>query len=135
MSYSWLSCGSVNEPWASMTRYTNNAMAPIGERAPGFNNTGRWDTEATDRYTEIVNRIGQLPLGDPQIPGLVAEAYAHLDAEMPFIPLVQAAKVLSFNSTYWTGWPSADNFYVHPMHWWNSTHLIIHNLEKAGGGG
>ena len=134
MSYSWLSCGSVNEPWASMVRYTNNAMAPIGERAPGYNNTGRWNTAATGRYTEIVNRIGELPLGDPSIPGLVADAYESLDAEMPFIPLVQAAKVLSFNKTYWRGWPSANDFYVHPMHWWNSTHLIIHRLEKADGG-
>ncbi len=131
MSYSWLSCGSVNEPWASMSRYTNNAMAPVGERAPGYNNTGRWDTEATARYTELVNRIGGLSLGDPEIPGLVAEAYGYLHDEVPFIPLVQAAKVLSFNKTYWTGWPSADNFYVHPMHWWNSTHLIIHSLEKT----
>lgn len=134
MSYSWLSCGSVNEPWASMVRYTNNAMAPIGERAPGYNNTGRWDTDATDRYSTIVNRIGELPLGDPAIPGLVVEAYAHLDDEVPFIPLVQAAKVLSFNKTYWTGWPSANDFFVHPMHWWNSTHLIIHRLKKADGG-
>lgn len=133
MSYSWLSCGSVNEPWASMSRYTNNAMAPIGERAPGYNNTGRWNTDATARYTEIVNRIGELSLGDPQIPGMVAEAYRYLDQDVPFIPLVQAAKVLTFNDTYWTGWPSADDFYVHPMHWWNSTHLIIHNLEKADG--
>ena len=132
MSYSWLSCGSVNEPWASMTRYTNNAMAPIGERAPGYNNTGRWNTDATSRYTKLVNRIGELSLGDPRIPGLVAEAYAFLHEEVPFVPLVQAAKVLSFNKTYWTGWPSADSFYVHPMHWWNSTHLIIHNLEKVG---
>jgi len=131
MSYSWLSCGSVNEPWASMMRYTNNAMAPIGERAPGFNNTGRWNTDATGRYTEIVNRIGALQLGDPSIPDLVADAYGYLHAETPFVPLVQAAKVLSFNETYWTGWPSADNFHTHPMHWWNSAHLIIHNLERA----
>jgi len=135
MSYSWLSCGSVNEPWASMVRYTNNAMAPIGERAPGYNNTGRWNTPATDRYTNMVNRIGSMSLGDPAIPGLVAEAYGYLDAEMPFIPLVQASKVLSFNTTYWQGWPSNDDFYVHPMHWWNSTHLIIHGLERANGGG
>ncbi len=134
MSYSWLSCGSVNEPWASMSRYTNSAIAPVGERAPGYNNTGRWDTDATSQYTAIVDRIGRLSLGDPQIPGLVANAYQHLYTEMPFVPLVQASKVLSFNTTYWTGWPTADRFYVHPMHWWNSTHLIIHGLERADAG-
>jgi peptide/nickel transport system substrate-binding protein len=131
MSYSWLSCGSVTEPWSSMSRYINDDIAPIGERAPGFNNTGRWYTEAATRYSEIVGRIGSLPLGDPQIPGLVVEAYAHLDSETPFIPLVQASKLLIFNQTYWEGWPTADNFYAHPMHWWGSAHLIIHNLRAV----
>lgn len=131
MSYSWLSCGSVNEPWTSMNRYTNNAMAPIGERAPGFNNTGRWDTDATDAYTAIVNQMADMSPTDPAIPGMVAEAYQYLADEMPFIPLVQAAKILPFNTTYWTGWPTADNNYNHPAHWWNHTHQIIHNLEKA----
>ena len=33
MSYSWLSCGSVNEPWASMGRYTVKDVVPVGERS------------------------------------------------------------------------------------------------------
>ncbi len=132
MSYSWLSCGSVNEPWASMGRYTVQDVVPVGERSPGFNNTARWDGEAAESYSAIMNDIAALPLGDDAIPGLVAEAYAHLDAEMPFIPLVQASKLLPMNETYWTGWPTADNYYNHPLFWWNHTHQIIHNLVPAG---
>ncbi len=132
MSYSWLSCGSVNEPWASMGRYTVKDVVPVGERSPGFNNTSRWDGDVAAAYSEIVDKIGTLSLGDDAIPGMVAEAYAHLDAEMPFIPLVQAAKLLPMNTTYWTGWPSADNYYNHPFFWWNHTHQIIHNLQPAG---
>ncbi len=133
MSYSWLSCGSVNEPWASMGRYTVKDVVPVGERSPGFNNTARWDSEGAAKYSEIVDAMADKPLGDPSVPGLVAEAYQYLDQEMPFIPLVQSAKLIPFNNTYWTGWPSADNDYNHPFFWWNHTHQIIHNLEKAGG--
>ncbi|EBA11559.1 ABC transporter substrate-binding protein [Roseobacter sp. CCS2] len=132
MSYSWLSCGSVNEPWASMGRYTVQDVVPVGERSPGFNNTARWDGAAAESYSAIMDDIAGRQLGDDAIPGLVAEAYAHLDAEMPFIPLVQAAKLLPMNETYWTGWPTADNYYNHPFFWWNHTHQIIHNLEPAG---
>ena len=132
MSYSWLSCGSVNEPWASMGRYTVADVVPVGERSPGFNNTARWDGEAAEAYSAIMGDIAGRQLGDEEIPGLVAEAYAHLDAEMPFIPLVQAAKLLPMNTTYWTGWPTAENYYNHPFFWWNHTHQIIHNLEPAG---
>jgi len=131
MSYSWLSCGSVNEPWASMSRYTVKDVVPVGERSPGFNNTARWDSDAAAAYSAVVDSMAGLPLGDPSVPGLVAEAYQHLDAEMPFIPLVQSFKLLPKNTTYWTGWPSNDNNYNHPFFWWNSTHQIIHNLEKA----
>ncbi len=131
MTYSWLSCGSVNEPWTSMTRYTADNVVPVGERSPGFNNTARWDSEAAQAYTAIVDEMGGLAPDDPALPGMVAEAYAHLDAEMPFIPLVQAAKLLPYNETYWTGWPTAENAYNHPAFWWNHTHQIIHNLEQA----
>ncbi|ABD54970.1 ABC transporter substrate-binding protein [Jannaschia sp. CCS1] len=131
MSYSWLSCGSVNEPWASMGRYTTADVVPVGERSPGFNNTPRWDTAAAESYTAIVNDMAALPLGDPAVPGMVAEAYQYLDAEMPFIPLVQAYKLMPFSTTYWEGWPSADNYYNHPFFHWNSGHQIIHNLTRV----
>lgn len=131
MSYSWLSCGSVNEPWASMGRYTVADVVPVGERSPGFNNTARWDGPAAEAYSEAVAKIADLPLGDPSIPALVADAYQHLDAEMPFIPLVQSAKLIPFNTTYWTNWPTNDNYYNHPFFWWNHTHQIIHNIERA----
>ncbi len=132
MSYSWLSCGSVNEPWSSMSRYTVDSVVPVGEQAPGFNNTGRWDSEAAKAYSALVQEMGLLALDDPALAQKTAEAYQYLDTEMPFIPLVQAAKLLPFNTTYWTGWPTVDNDYNHPFFWWNHTHQIIHNLEKAG---
>ncbi|WP_306118055.1 MULTISPECIES: ABC transporter substrate-binding protein [unclassified Roseitalea] len=131
MSYSWLSCGSVNEPWASMGRYTVKDVVPVGERSPGFNNTARWDSEGAKAYSEIVDAMATMPLGAPEIPDMVAEAYQYLDAEMPFIPLVQAFKLMPFNTTYWEGWPTNDNYYNHPFFHWNSAHQIIHNLTKA----
>ena len=131
MSYSWLSCGSVNEPWTSMNRYTTASVVPVGERSPGFNNTARWDGEAAEAYTAIVDQMAGMAGDDPALPGMVAEAYGHLAEGVPFIPLVQAAKLLPFNTTYWTGWPTAENAYNHPAFWWGHTHQIIHNLEKV----
>lgn len=131
MSYSWLSCGSVNEPWTSINRYTNASVVPVGERSPGFNNTSRWDSDAAASYTAIVDQMGTMAFDDPELPGMVADAYGHLADELPFIPLVQAAKLIPMNTTYWTGWPTADNNYNHPAFWWNHTHQIIHNLERA----
>jgi peptide/nickel transport system substrate-binding protein len=132
IAYNWDNCGSVNEPWNSMNRMNTRFYVPIGSRASG--NNQRWNTEGAQAYSEIVDQIGVLPLGDPSIPGLVVEAYQYLYNETPFIPLVQASKLVPFDTTYWTGWPTAENNYNHPATWWFSTHQIILNLQKAGGG-
>lgn len=130
IAYNWDTCGSVNEPWVSMNEMNVSRYAPIGSRASA--NEPRWNTEGAKAYSAIVDQIGVLPLGDPSIPGLVVEAYQYIHDETPFIPLVQASKLVPFDTTYWTGWPTADNNYNHPATWWNSTHQIILNLKKAG---
>ncbi len=131
LAYTWLSCGSVNEPWATMSRYTAASVVPVGERAPGFNNTGRWNTDATAKYSAIVDKMANMAVGDPAIQGMVVEAYQYYYDELPFIPVVQASKLLPYNTTYWTGWPTAENNYNHPAHWWGHMHQVIHNLKKA----
>jgi peptide/nickel transport system substrate-binding protein len=130
-SWNWDQCGSINEPWNSMNSMSLNRYAPLGERAPG--NQQRWNTEGAAAYTAIVDQIGSLPLGDPQIVDLVVEAYRYVYDETPVIPLEQAIKLVPFDTTYWTGWPTAENNYNHPATWWQSTHQIIENLHKAGG--
>lgn len=127
----WDSCGSINEPWASMQRYTNEWYVPIGEMAPGTNNFVRWSGAGNDRYSELVTEIGSLPLGDERIIPLFTEAYEIWYNELPFIPITQAKKLIPFNTTYWTGWPTAENNFNHPATWWQSTHQIIHELTKA----
>ncbi len=132
IAYSWLACGSINEPWASMDRYTDQYVVPVGERAPGFNNTGRWNTENTAAYSAVVEQIAPLPLGDPAIPDLVAEAYGYLAEDVPFTPLVQSTKLLPFNTTYWSGWPTSDDPYINPSAFWGGKGgLIIHNLTRS----
>ncbi|MGO7655510.1 ABC transporter substrate-binding protein [Rhizobium ruizarguesonis] len=143
--YSWLSCGSVAEPWTSMSRYAVDKVAPFGSRSPGFDNTGRWNTPAAEQYSAIVDQIGRMPLQisqssssgtsntipNPDIPGRVVDAYKYLHDDMPFIPVVQSTKIIPFNTTYWTGWPTSADNYAPPMHSWSRTQLIIHHLHKV----
>ena len=130
--WNWDACGSINEPWNSMNHLTNHFVVPLGEITPGGNSYQRWDTEGTAAYTEIVDQIGSLPLNDPSIPGLVAEAYQYVFDETVVIPLTQAKKLVPFDTTYWTNWPTNDNGYIQPTTWWQSALPIILNLQKAG---
>jgi peptide/nickel transport system substrate-binding protein len=129
--YSWLSCGSVAEPFTSMNRYTSRDKPEQQFRAVAFRNTGRWETTAAASYSNEVIELGKKPLGDPGIPALVAHAYQYLDKETPFIPLVQSPTIIPFNTKYWTGWPVKGSDTV-PMTRWEGTVRIIHELVKAG---
>ena len=127
----WDACGSINEPWASLDRYTSRWWVELGERSSG-NNHVRWDGMNNEAYSELVGQLGSLPLGHPDSIDLVVEAYGYLYEDLPFIPLNQATKLIPFNSTYWDGWPTSDNNWNHPATWWQSTHQFFQEITKAG---
>jgi peptide/nickel transport system substrate-binding protein len=124
----WDSCGSIIEPWSSMDRYHARWAKPLGEPVTNYNNQVRWSNA---EYSALVDEMAGLPLGDPRVDELfVAAAEIWLD-ELPFLPLVQNKQLVSFDTTYWQNWPTANNAYVHPPSWWQSVHIIVHNLEPA----
>ena len=98
----------------------------MGER--DYFDCWRWDNQ---EYSDAVDKIGVLPLGDPKIDDLVVKALTQYYNELPTIPVTQAKKLIPFDTTYWTNWPSAENNYLHSTTWWQSTHIIIHNLQPA----
>jgi len=122
----WQTCGSVNEPWDSLDTLSNRHVVEVGERAG--RNAWRWDNQ---EYSDLVAEIGVLPLGDEAIDPLFVEAAGIFLSELPVIPVTQAKKLIPFNTTYWTNWPTAENNYIQPAAWWQSTHVIIHNLEPV----
>jgi len=127
----WDQCGSINEPYASMNRMNHRYMRPLGDSKHGRNNFVRWDTENAKKFSKIVDEIGVMPLNAPGMVDMVVEAYSYYYHDLPMIPITQARKLIPFDTTYWTGWPTAKNNYNHPATWWQSTHQIIHNLKKA----
>jgi len=122
-------CDSVNEPWASMDHANVKWLKPVGERSE--RNEMRWSGEAAEAYSAIVDEMGSLPLGDPQLQGLFDEAMKIYIDELPVIPVTQAKKIIPFDTTYWTGWPTFEEDFIHPPTWWQHTHVIVHNLQPA----
>lgn len=124
----WFACGSVAEPWLTLRTFAGEA-APIGENPiSGQTNGFRWSNA---RYTELVAEIGTLAWDDPKLMELTEEALAILYDELPALPAAQARKLVPFNNTYWTGWPTNDNYYMTPTNWWNNFIWTITTIEKA----
>ena len=129
----WQTCGSVNEPWASMDTFNVKWLKPVGERTAESQDAWRWSGPAAEQYGKLVDQIGTLPLGDPKIDELFVQAMDIWLAELPVIPVTQAKKIIPFNQTYWTGWPSASNKFIHPPTWWQgNTEEIILKLQPTG---
>jgi peptide/nickel transport system substrate-binding protein len=128
----WQTCASVNEPWASMDTMNVRHLVPVGERAADNRNSWRWSGEAAEAYGALVDEMGTLPLGDPRVEELFVEAMGIWFDELPVIPITQAKKIIPFNNTYWTGWPTAEQNYIHPPTWWQgNTEKIILSLQPA----
>jgi len=125
----WFACGSVNEPWSTLNQFTGEA-APIGERAKGgpINNQWRWSNK---EYSDLVAEIGVTKLDDPKLLELTKQALAILYDELPAFPSAQSRKIVPFNYTYWTGWPTSDNYYIFPCNWCNLFVVAMTKLEKA----
>ncbi len=129
--YSWLGCGSLMDPFASLRRYHPRYAVEIGLRSPGYNNMARWNTRAAQQFGEIVDEMSKMAPGEDELIDLTTNAYELLAQEVPFVPLVQEPVIVPFNTSRWQGWPTAENPYAMPLIAWGQFHLIIHNLTAA----
>ena len=125
----WFACGSVNEPWSTLNQFAGQA-APLGTnpKGPPIDNGFRWYNQ---QYTDLVAQIGVTKLDDPKLLDLTKQALAILYDELPAIPSAQARKLVPFNNTYWTGWPTNANYYMTPTDWWDNFVVTITTITKA----
>ncbi len=125
----WFACGSVNEPWSTLNNFAGVA-APIGQRpkGPPIDNQFRWSNK---QYTDLVAQIGTTKLDDPKLNDLTKQAVAILYDELPAFPSAQSRKIVPFNNTYWTGWPTSEKYYMFPCAWCGIWAVAMTKIEKA----
>jgi peptide/nickel transport system substrate-binding protein len=128
----WSGCGSVVEPWFGMNRYNKSWVREVGEAGTEYvdntNNAGRW---VNDEYSAIVDQMGALPLGDPQVMDLMVQAVTIWADELPAIPLAQQPALIVFNTANWTGWPTSENNYIQPPSHWEHFLRVLTELQPA----
>jgi peptide/nickel transport system substrate-binding protein len=125
----WFACGSINEPWSTLNTFAGEA-APLGEKpkGPPINNAFRWSNK---EYTDLVAQIGTTKLDDPKLMDLTKKALAILYDEVPAIPSAQSRKIVPFNNTYWTNWPTHENYYIWPCNWCSVFSYAMTKIEKV----
>jgi peptide/nickel transport system substrate-binding protein len=103
--------------------YHSKYYVPLGEPAAWFErNSFRYNNP---EYDAIVDEMAKLPPDDPQNIDLFRQGVEILFRDMPTIPMVQAPALVPFSTTYWTGWPSAENPWNMPVSWWATFNLVV----------
>lgn len=121
-------CGSVADPYATLSLFTGDRVKPAGEPLPLNVPSGRW---TNSEYSALVDQIGRLVPGDPQIATLTHDALVIFQRELPAIPLYQQLRLVPYSTTYWTNWPTKENNYFHPPNWWMSFLRVLTELKPA----
>jgi len=102
---------------------------PLGEMAPWYErNSFRFNNEA---FSAIVDEMAVTPPYEVEkIKDQFRRAMEIWLDELPVIPGFQAPALVPFNTTYWEGWPSADNPWNMPVSWWASWNLVINGYPS-----
>jgi peptide/nickel transport system substrate-binding protein len=124
-------CGSLSEPLETLKDFHTKYSRPLGTAIPYAVAGSRYSNPELD---PILDRMEKIPASaEPDSP-YMTDAAAALDIvlrDLPQVDLLEEFHVVTFNNTYWTGWPSAANPYVAPYTPWEAFNLVIHNLKPA----
>ncbi|SEQ29467.1 peptide/nickel transport system substrate-binding protein [Devosia sp. YR412] len=102
--------------------YRSDFIKPAGEIQPP-RNLQRWQDPRLDA---LIDRNRSLAFDSPEVVALGIDYLKLVVEEMPMIPLMAYNKFAPFDTTYWTGYPSADNPYAASgPNWSNLRYMIV----------
>lgn len=102
--------------------------AAPGGRAGNLRAITRYANPELDRLLDRMEASAPSP-NDAAYMDLVREATRVVLRDVPQVTLTEEVHPITFNTQYWTGWPSAADPYVAPFVPWEGFALIIHRLR------
>jgi peptide/nickel transport system substrate-binding protein len=98
---------------------------PLGDMAPWYErNSFRYQNPELDA---VIDQMFLVPPDDTDaLMALFQDAMAIWLPDLPVVPIVQAPALVPYNSTYWTGWPTAEDPWNIPVSGWATFNLVIH---------
>ena len=121
-------CGSVYDPWQTLEHFHGKYAAAPGQRVTNPRSYTRYKNPELDAILDKMESMTPSPKNEAYMK-LARDAAAIFLRDLPEISLGEELHVVTFNSTYWTGFPSAENPYVAPYLPWEGFNLIVHRLK------
>lgn len=123
-------CGSLYDPWQTLEHFHSKYVAPEGQASTNLRAVTRYSNPDLDAILDKMEQMEPSPT-DPAYLDLVKQATAIFARDLPEIPLVEETQTLVFNTTYWTGWPSAENPYMAPFIPWEGFARVVQSLQPT----
>ena len=130
---SWLTwhCGSTIEPYQTYIHWHSSNSAAIGETVGYFLSAPRYENP---EYDAIIDQMGAMLASpdDPEYVELFRQATEIILRDMPEIQLAEDGIINAMNTTYWTGWPTAETSDFPSHRVWAAFYQAIIRLQPTG---
>jgi peptide/nickel transport system substrate-binding protein len=125
-SYWNQTCAIGPDLWVRLEWWHDRYAAPTGQPT-GFNR----ERYKNPNVSRIIDEMAKLTTTDPKNVELGTELLKELVTGMPVIPMFGTSKFVPVNTTYWTNFPSASNYYEGPWWWWSNFKYIMARVKPA----
>lgn len=126
----WVHCGSAYDPWQTLEHYHSKYSVPEGESLNNVRAYTRYENPELDALLDEMEVM--VPSADnAEYMELARQATEIYLRDLPDITFGAEVQNFVFNRTYWTGWPSAEDPYMHPIPAWDGFARVIHSLTAT----
>jgi peptide/nickel transport system substrate-binding protein len=124
-------CGSSREPWGTLQHYHSKFNSPEqGQKDPYIWANSQYKNPEYDAIIDKMDTVLPSP-SDKNYTDLVRQAVEIYLRDVVEITMSEETWLRCYNSTYWTGWPSATAPYVAPYSIWASFLLAQLKVQPA----
>lgn len=121
-------CGSVYDPWQTLEHFHGKYAAPAGQKVTNPRSYTRYKNPELDEILNKMEAVTPSPKNADYVK-LVRDATRIFLRDLPEITLAEEFHVVTNNTTYWTGFPTAADPYVAPYLPWEGFALVVHRLK------
>lgn len=122
----WPSGGVLKDFYSAISGFDGDLIKPLGETGSGQGL--RWNNE---KVTEILHELANTDPESDRSYELHTEFLKECVTDMPEINFLSGTKFVPTNSTYWEGYPNADNPYNGPWWWWSCFKYMLPNITAT----
>lgn len=124
----WPSGGILKDFYSAISGFDAELIKPLGETGSGQGM--RWNNA---RVTEILHELANVDPEDERSYQLHTEFLQECVKDMCEINFLSGTKFVPTNSTYWEGYPNAENPYDGPWWWWSCFKYMLPNIHPTQG--